>query len=428
MSKFYTEYSKDELESELRLLNEKYDAYKSMKLSLDMSRGKPSSDQVGVTNDMITNLTDCQDFVSENGFDCRNYGVLDGIPEAKKLFAEMLEVPCGNVVVCGNSSLNIMYDMIARAMMFGVPGGEKPWGKYDEIKFLCPVPGYDRHFAVCELMGIRMINIPMTENGPDMDMVEDLVSNDDSVKGIWCVPKYSNPDGITYSDEVVRRFANLKPKASDFRIFWDNAYFVHDLYDETDNLLNLFTEAAKAGNDDIFYIFVSTSKISLPGSGVAAVAASDANIRHIKSLMAYQTIGYDKLNQLRHVKYFNNFDGIKAHMKKHAEFLRPKFDIVLNELTKELAPFGIGQWNRPNGGYFISLNLPENCAKRTYDLVKNAGVTLTKAGATFPYGLDPDDRNLRIAPTYPPNGELKTASEILCLCAKIAAVEKLLNA
>ena len=418
MSKHYIDFTKDELESEIIKLREEYDKYKSMNLKLDMSRGKPGTEQINITQGMLGVISEPADCVTENGFDCRNYGLLDGIPEAKRIFAEMLNVPEKNILVGGNSSLNLMFDTIARMKLF-------TW-KNDNIKFLCPVPGYDRHFAICEALGIEMINVPMLSDGPDMDIVDELVK-DDSVKGIWCVPKYSNPDGITYSDEVVRRFANLKPAAADFRIFWDNAYVVHDLYDIGDSLLNLFDEAVKANNEDIVFMFASTSKISFPGSGVAVMAASDNNIKEIKRIMAFQTIGFDKINQMRHVKYFKNLDGIITHMKKHAEFLRPKFKIVLDTLENELAPYGVGHWVAPNGGYFISLNVPDGCAKRTFGLVKEAGVVLTSAGATFPYGVDPDDRNLRIAPTYPSNEELIQASAILCLCVKIASIEKFLN-
>jgi aspartate/methionine/tyrosine aminotransferase len=424
--KCYCEYKKDELQSEYnRLLNE-YGEYKAKQLNLDMSRGKPNSEQINITQDMLTLLADPADCFTEAGADTRNYGIFDGIPEAKRLFAELLDVPPSNIIVGGNSSLNLMYDTLVRAMLFGVPGGDKPWGKYDKVKFLCPSPGYDRHFAVCDALGIEMVTVPMTAYGPDMDVAEKIASADETVKGIWSIPKYSNPAGITYSDETVRRFAGLKTAAKDFRIMWDNAYAVHDLYETSDTLLNLFTEAKKAGAEDKLYIFTSTSKISFPGAGVAVVAASDANIKDIKNRMTYQTIGHDKINQLRHVKYFKDLDGIKNHMKKHAEFLRPKFDLVLNELKKELKPFGIGKWAAPRGGYFISLDLPDGCAKRTYNLAKEAGVTLTAAGATFPYGIDPRDSNLRIAPTYPSNGELSDAIKILCICAKIAAAEKYL--
>lgn len=418
MAKFYEDYTKAELVSELDNLKVDFEKYKSMNLKLDMSRGKPGSEQINITQGMLKVISEPEDCITENGFDCRNYGLLDGIPEAKRIFMEMLDVPEKNIIVGGNSSLSLMFDNIARMLFFS-------W-KTNKVKFLCPVPGYDRHFAICENFGIEMINVPMTPEGPDMDIVEEFVK-DDSVKGIWCVPKYSNPDGITYSDNVVKRFANLKPAASDFRIFWDNAYAVHDLYDESDSLLNLYTEALKAGNEDLVYIFTSTSKISFPGSGISAVAASDYNINQIKNLMSLQTIGYDKINQMRHVKYFKNFDGFLNHMKKHAEFLRPKFKIVLDSLERELTPYGIGNWVSPRGGYFISLNVPDGCAKRTYELVKDLGVVMTAAGATFPYRKDPNDRNLRIAPTYPSNDELIQASAILCLCVKIATIEKLLK-
>ena len=426
MSKQYKDFTKEELKNELAALNKVYDEYKAKNVSLTMARGIPGTEQVSISQDMLTALKTPEDFFTEEGIDCRNYGILDGIPEAKRLFAELLDIPAQNIIVAGNSSLNLMYDAVARGMLYGVAGSTKPWGKYDKIKFLCPVPGYDRHFAVCQSLGIEMINIPLYSDGPDMDLIEKYVSEDETVKGVWCVPKYSNPDGVTYSDAVVKRFANLKPAATDFRIFWDNAYAVHDLYDTGDELLNLFTEAKAAGNEDIVFIFASTSKISFPGAGIAMIAASDANIKQIKSVMTFQTIGHDKVNQIRHVKYFKNADGILKHMKKHAEFLRPKFNIVLDTLKKELTPYGVGEWVAPRGGDFVSLNLPDGTAKRTFDLTKALGVTITPVGATFPYGKDPRDRNLRIAPTYPSNSNLQQAIDILCLCARIAAVEKFL--
>ena len=427
MLKKYRELSGSELRAELESLMKKYGEYQAMGLKLDMSRGKPGAEQISISQDMLTLLDSYDDCKTADGFDCRNYGLPDGIPEAKGLFSELLGIPAKNIIVCGNSSLNLMFDAVSRAMTFGVPGSPKPWGKYEKIKFLCPVPGYDRHFAICKLFGIEMINIPMDSDGPDMDMIEKLTSGDETVKGVWCVPKYSNPDGVTYSDATVKRFAALKPAAPDFRIFWDNAYCVHDLYGGGDVLLNLFTEAEKYGNSDMVYVFASTSKISFPGAGIAAVCASDANVKSIKEVMGIQTIGHDKINQLRHVKYFKNLQGILDHMAKHAEFLRPKFDIVLQTLANELTPLGVGEWTAPRGGYFISFNLPDGCAKRVYELMKSAGVTMTAAGATFPNNTDPRDRNLRIAPTYPGNGELRQATDILCLCAKIAAAEKSLN-
>nr|MBQ4319389.1 aminotransferase class I/II-fold pyridoxal phosphate-dependent enzyme [Clostridia bacterium] len=424
--KKYTEMSAAELKEEYSALCEKYEELKSKGYKLDMSRGKPGAQQLDITRDMLGILEYPGECIAEDGTDCRNYGVLDGIPEAKRIFGELLGIPAKNVFVGGNSSLCMMYDTIARAMLHGILG-ETPWSKLPEVKFLCPAPGYDRHFAITESMGIKMIPIPMHADGPDMDMIESLVAEDDSIKGIWCVPKYSNPEGITYSDETVRRFAALKPAAKDFRIFWDNAYAVHDLYGDGDKLLNIFDEAPKYGNEDIFYIFASTSKISFPGSGVAILAASDRNLAQIKELMSYQTIGYDKLNQLRHVRYFRDAEGILEHMKRHAEILRPKFDIVLEAFEKELRPRGVADWITPKGGYFVALNTHDGCAKRTYELVSDCGVKLTNVGAAFPYGLDPRDRTLRIAPTNPKNADLVLAVEVLCVCVRMAAAEQLMK-
>jgi aspartate/methionine/tyrosine aminotransferase len=422
----YSQMKKEELSALLTELSAQYEAVKAKGLKLDMSRGKPEASQLSVSKELLKTLSSDEDCYAENGFDCRNYGVLDGIPEAKRLFAEILDVPASNVLVGGASSLNLMYDEIARAMLFGVVGGDTPWGAQGKIKFLCPVPGYDRHFAICELMGIEMINIPMSEDGPDMDMIESLVSEDESIKGIWCVPKYANPNGCVYSDETVRRFAALKPKAKDFRIFWDNAYIVHDLYDYVP-LANLFALAKECGNENLPLIFTSTSKISYAGAGISCMAASEANLAKTKKSMGIQTIGFDKLNQLRHAKYFGSGANVIEHMKKHAEILRPKFEAVLEAFDKELAPIGVAKWSRPLGGYFISLDVTVGSAKRVYELAKGAGVTLTAAGAPFPYGVDPKDENLRIAPSYPPVSELNEAVNVLCLCVKIAAVESLLK-
>jgi len=423
----YAQMTKEQLMDEEKRLKEKYEEYKARGLSLDMSRGKPDTNQLDLSIAMLDILTGKEACLSANGTDYRNYGFTDGTPEAKALFSELLEVPAENIIVMGNSSLSIMYDTMARCMLYGVPGGNGPWCKEEKVKFLCPSPGYDRHFAVCESLGIEMIYVPMTPDGPDMDIVESLVKDDAQIKGIWCVPKYSNPEGITYSDETVRRFARLQCAAPDFRIFWDNAYVVHDLYDDGDVLLNLFEEAARAGQPDIVYLFASTSKISFPGSGVAVMAASERNIKHIKSVLQVQTIGYDKLNMQRHVHFFKNAAGVKEHMKKHAAILRPKFELVLHAFERELAPCGIAEWTKPKGGYFISLNLADGCAARVYALALEAGVTLTAAGAAFPYGKDPRDRNLRIAPTYPTIEELGLAVEVLCVCCRLAAVEKQLH-
>ncbi len=423
----YKNMSKQALEPIFLQLVKDYKEIKAKGLKLDMSRGKPAADQLSLTQDMLTIIGSEADCKSESGLDCRNYGLLDGIPEAKRIFSDLMNIPADNIIVCGNSSLNLMYDAMQRAMHFGVYGGQKPWGQQGEIKFLCPVPGYDRHFAVTELFGIKMINIPMTPDGPDMKMVEELVAHDASIKGIWCVPKYSNPDGYSYSDETVTRLANMYTKADDFRIFWDDAYSVHHLYDEGDQVLNMFEECKKWGTQDRVFVFASTSKISFPGSGVAMIAASDNNIKQFKEIMAIQTIGFDKLNQLRHVKFFGSADGIRAHMKKHADLIRPKFEVIFEAFDRELAPLGIASWTKPRGGYFISLNVMPGCAARVYALAREAGVSLTPAGASFPYGYDPNDTNLRIAPTFPPMNELKQAVEILCLCVKLAAAEKYLD-
>ncbi len=421
----YAEMSKEQLLTEKSVLEAQYAEYKAKGLKLDMSRGKPAPEQLDLSIDMLLHCLD-GDYKASNGIDCRNYGILDGIPEAKKLFEEMLDIGDDEIIVGGNSSLQLMYDTIIRALHFGVYGGDKPWGKCEKVKFLCPVPGYDRHFAICESLGIEMIPVQYKEDGPDMDEVERLVASDEQIKGIWCVPMYSNPTGITYSDEVVRRFAALKPAAKDFRIFWDNAYCVHHLSDDHDSLLNIIDECKKAGNPDMVFQFTSTSKISFPGGGLAVIVASKNNIDFIKNQMTVQTIGFDKLNQLRHCKFFKNYDGIKEHMKKHAAIIQPKFSVVLYVLNKEIAPLGIGKWVSPKGGYFVSFDAMEGCAKRIVSLAAEAGVVMTGAGATYPYGKDPKDSNIRIAPTFPSVDELRQAMEIFCVCVKLASVEKLL--
>lgn len=423
--KKYTEMSETELKEQLAVLTKEYEAAKAKGLKLDMSRGKPSPAQLDVSNEMLDIVNSGTGCVSDSGTDCRNYGTMEGIPEARQLMGEFLRVPKENVFVCGNASLNIMYDCVSSAMLFGIMGST-PWCHLDKVKFLCPVPGYDRHFKITELMGIEMINIPMTENGPDMDMVEKLVSSDSSIKGIWCVPKYSNPQGIVYSDETVKRFAALKPAAKDFRIYWDNAYALHYIYDENIEIPEILSECAKAGNPDLVYEFCSTSKISFAGGGISAIASSEANLKWISKRMNVETISYDKINQLRHVRYFKNGDGLRAHMRKHAEFLRPKFDAVLEILDRELDGLGAGSWMKPMGGYFISFDAVPGCAKAIVNKCKEAGVVLTGAGATYPYGKDPDDSNIRIAPSYPTLEELKQAAELFTLCAKLATVEKLL--
>lgn len=422
----YREMSEEQLKIEKEKLQTAYDAFKARGLSLDMSRGKPGAEQLDISMGMMDVLHSGEELHCQSGIDCRNYGLLSGIPEAKQMLADLLDVSPEEIIIYGNSSLNVMYDSVSRAMTHGVLGS-KPWCQYDKVKFLCPAPGYDRHFAITEYFGIEMIPVPMSENGPDMDMVEKLVSEDALIKGIWCVPKYSNPQGITYSDKTVRRFARLKPAAEDFRIFWDNAYMVHDLYDDGDTLLNIMEECKKAGNPDIVYEFCSTSKISFPGSGVAAVAASKTNIDSIMQQMTIQTIGHDKLNQLRHVRFFKNAQGVREHMKKHADIIRPKFEVVLRWLDKEIAPYGIGAWCSPKGGYFISFDTIPGCAARVVQLCGEAGVVLTGAGATFPYKKDPDNANIRIAPTYPSVEELELAMELFVLCVRLASVEKLLE-
>ena len=425
----YEELSKEELLQLKSDLEAQFEDVKAQNLHLDMSRGKPSTEQLNLSMDMMDVLRSDSDLVCEEGVDCRNYGVLDGIAEAKQLLADMMEVPKDNIVIFGNSSLNIMYDTIARSMTHGVMGST-PWAKLDKVKFLCPVPGYDRHFAITEYFGIEMINVPMTPTGPDMDMVEELVSTDPAIKGIWCVPKYSNPQGITYSDETVHRFAKLNPAAEDFRIFWDNAYGIHYLYDrpesEQPHILNILEECEKAGNPDMVYEFCSTSKITFPGAGVAAMASSEANVADIKAKLQWQTIGPDKINQLRHVRYFKDINGMKEYMKKHAEIIRPKFEAVLETLEKELGELGIASWSKPVGGYFISFNAQKGCAKAIVAKCKEAGLVLTGAGAAYPYGNDPEDSNIRIAPTLPSTEELSIATALFVTCTKLVTVEKLL--
>lgn len=417
--------SKEMLQSRLETLKAEYEAYKAQGLTLDMSRGKPGPEQLDLTVDMLNVLKPEDGFKAVGEIDTRNYGVLDGIPEAKKMFADILGVAPENVIVGGNSSLNMMFDYIAGAYAKGVCGNE-PWQLQGNVKFLCPAPGYDRHFAVTAYFGIQLIAVPMTDKGPDMDVVEELVK-DPLVKGMWCVPMYSNPEGIIYADETVKRIAALKPAAPDFRVMWDNAYCVHHLYDDTqDTLLNLFDEAKKVGNEDMVVMFTSTSKISFPGAGVAALAASPANLQDIKARMTVQTIGHDKLNMLRHVRYFGDAEGIKAHMKRHAAVMRPKFETVLEVLEQRLAGTGVAKWHSPRGGYFVSVDLMEGCAKETHRLLKEAGVTMTGAGATYPYGKDPKDSNLRIAPSYPSPEELRVAMELFCICAEMAAIKTLL--
>ncbi len=424
----YREMSKDELTQQKAELIKQFEDAKGMGLKLDMSRGKPTSAQLDMTMGLMDALNSDSDMMTMDGIDTRNYGLMDGIIEAKHLLADVMSVPAENVIVYGNSSLSIMYDTISRSVTHGVMGST-PWCKLEQVKFLCPVPGYDRHFAITQHFGIEMILIPMTPDGPDMDLVEKYVNEDPAVKGIWCVPKYSNPQGISYSDETIRRFAALKPAAEDFRIYWDNAYAIHHLYeDKQDQILEILSECEKAGNPDMVYEFCSTSKITFSGSGIAAMASSPANLADIKKTLTLQTIGYDKVNQLRHARYFKNVEGMMAHMKKHADILRPKFEAVLSVLDRELGGLGIGEWTRPLGGYFISFDAMEGCAKAIVEKCKEAGVVLTGAGATFPYGKDPKDSNIRIAPTFPTSEEMAAATDIFVLCVKLVSVEKLLQA
>ncbi len=423
----YKNLSKEFLKKELDSLEEELKEYQKMNLHLNMKRGVPCKEQIDLSMGMMNVLNSDSDFKCEDGIDCRTYGVLEGIPECRRLLGEIIELPPENIIIFGNSSLNIMVDCITHAFVKGIMGNT-PWRKLDKVKWLCPVPGYDRHFAICEYFGIEMINIPMDENGPDMDMVEDLVSKDESIKGIWCVPKYSNPSGITYSEEVVRRFIALKPKAKDFRIYWDNAYSVHHLYEhQQDYLIEIIEEARKANNPDIVYKFTSTSKISFPGSGIAALASSPANLEDIRQYMAVQTIGYDKVNQLRHVRFFKDLNGIKAMMKKHAEILRPKFEKVEELLAKNFLDSDLISFNKPLGGYFISLDCEYHVAKEVVEHCKELGVEFTPAGSSFPYHKDPENKNIRLAPSYPSLDELEKAINVLSLVIKYESVKSLLN-
>ena len=423
----YLKCSAQELEQEYASLKKQYEDEKGKGLSLNMARGKPGKAQLDLSLGMLDVINSSSEIVGADGMDCRNYGILKGIDECRQLFAEILGVEKENVMVGGSSSLNMMFDTISCMMTKPIVEGCKPWYEVENRKFLCPVPGYDRHFGITGYYGFEMIPVPMTEDGPDMDMVEELVASDDSIKGIWCVPKYSNPQGITYSDETVRRFAALKPAAKDFRIMWDNAYCIHDVTDTPDELLNIMDACKEAGNEDMPILFCSTSKITFPGAGVAAMAASENNMKVFTERYNFEVISYDKLNMLRHVKYFGNYQGVLDHMKKHKEVLQPKFEIVLNALETELAPTATAQWTKPNGGYFVSVDVLPGTAKRVVQLCKEAGVVLTGAGATYPLGKDPKDSNIRIAPSFPPNSELEQAMEIFCICAKLAACEKLIN-
>ncbi len=427
--KSYLEMTHQELHHEKERVESRFEKAKSKNLSLDMSRGKPGREQLILSQGMMDALSSESVLVDETGTDCRNYGILGGIPEAKRLMGEMSEVTPDEMLIFGNSSLNVMFDTVSRSMTHGVCGNE-PWYNQESVRFLCPVPGYDRHFRITEYFGIDMINVPMSETGPDMDMVEDYVNNDTTIKGIWCVPKYSNPQGYTYSEETVSRFAHLKPAANDFRIYWDNAYSIHHLYDDPalqDYLPEILAECRKAGNPDLVYKFISTSKVSFPGSGIAAVATSPANLADIKRHMRVQTIGHDKLNQLRHVRFFKNIEGMRAHMSKMADIIRPKFELVEDTLEREIGGLGIGTWTKPRGGYFISFDGMEGTAQQIVAMAAEAGVKMTGAGATYPYGIDPMDTNIRIAPTFPEMDELEAAAEIFAICVKLVSLNKLLR-
>ena len=425
--KAYTEMTREELMAEVAELKAAYKNYQRMDLNFDMSRGKPCVEQLDLSMGMMDVLNSESDLTCEDGTDCRNYGVLTGVQEAKVLIGDMMENNPDNIIIYGNSSLNVMYDTVSRAMTHGIMGNT-PWCKLDKVKFLCPVPGYDRHFAILEYFGIEMINVPMSPTGPDMDMVEEMVRSDETIKGIWCVPKYSNPQGYTYSNETVRRLARLKPAASDFRIFWDNAYGIHHLYsDRQDYLIEILAECKRAGNPDLVYKFASTSKITFPGSGIAAIATSPNNMEDIQAQLQKQTIGHDKVNQLRHVRYFGDISGMVKHMKKHAEVIRPKFEMIEDTLEQDLGGLGIGTWTKPIGGYFISFDSLPGCAKRIVKRAQKAGLKMTPAGATYPYGKDPQDSNIRIAPTYPPVDDLRIASQLFTLCVRLVSAEKLLE-
>ena len=421
----YLQLTNDERRAELEALRVQYEKVKDCGLKLDMSRGKPDPTQLNLSMDMLSqNPYDL--IYSRKGTDVRNYGELAGVDEAKELFGQILGVPMQNVIMGGQSSLCLMYDCFIKALVLGVYGGSKPWGQQGHLRFLCPVPGYDRHFRICEEFGVEMISIPMSPSGPDMELVRQYVESDPSVKGIWCVPKYSNPQGYTYSAETVRAFAALKPAADDFRIFWDNAYMVHGFREKDDELLNIFEACKEFGSEDLVYEFMSTSKVTFSGAGVAVFAASEHNVKHLLRQMSVQTIGYDKINQLRHVRYLKSVEGVKAHMRKQADYLRPKFDFTLAALDSGLKAFQIGSWTRPNGGYFISFDGLPGTAARCVQLCADAGVKLTPAGAAFPYGIDPEDKNIRIAPSFPSFADLNTSIEVFCLCQRMAALEALL--
>ena len=423
--KDYLSMSKEQLHSELHNLTQQYQEYKAMNLNLDMSRGKPCTEQLNLSNELLN----IHQYIGENGFDSRNYGMLAGMPEARRFFAELLGLSSmDEVIVAGNSSLSMMYYLIDLGWRMGYPDSPKPWRLEENIKFLCPVPGYDRHFAITEYFGFEMISVPMTPQGPDMDCVERLVREDASIKGIWCIPLYSNPDGYCYSEETVQRLASMATAAPDFKIIWDDAYCVHHLTDTIYTTLNIMDECKKAGFENRPLMLCSTSKITYPGAGVAAIGASKTNIDYILKQMAPMAISFDKMNQMRHVHYLKNKEGVLAHMKKHRAILAPKFNLVKQIFTQRLTPCGeIAHWTNPKGGYFISLYLMNGCAKRTVALCKEAGVVLTNAGSAYPYGIDPEDHHIRIAPSLPTPQELEVASNLLCICVQIATLEQLLR-
>ena len=423
----FSELTKQQLEELYSQTKDKYEQIKAEGMSLNIARGKPAPEQLDLVMPMLDCLSSSDPCNADDGTDCRNYGVFDGLPEMKSIFADILGVKSENVVIFGNSSLNVMFDIISRHFTHGAAGCT-PWSQLEKVKFLCPVPGYDRHFAVTEYFGVEMIPVPMTDEGPDMDLVEKYVSEDETVKGMWCIPVYSNPGGVVYSAQTVSRLAALKPAAKDFRIFWDNAYVIHHLYEEEQGQIpEILSECEKAGNPDLVYEFCSTSKISFPGSGVSAVAASLTNVKEIKARLTFQTIGHDKLNQLRHIRFFKDANGIREFMMEHAKLLRPKFEATLEILERELGGLEIATWTKPKGGYFVSFDSMDGCAKRIVGLCKEAGMTLTGAGATFPYKKDPQDRNIRIAPSFPTVSEITKAMELFCVCVKLATLEKLLE-
>ena len=422
----YSELSKEQLLNELKKERQRYNYYQSKKFSYDMTRGKPAPEQLELSNEMLEKEY-VGDFITEDGFDCRNYGLLDGLPEAKKLMGEILDADPSRVIVCGNSSLNIMHNIMTRFMLFGVDNNSTPWSKLEKVKFICPVPGYDRHFTICESFGIEMIPVYLNEDGPDMDLIEKFVAEDDSIKGMWCMPRYSNPDGCTYSDETIKRIASMKCKAEDFRVFCDDAYAIHFLGDGPETILNLIDECEKSGNEDRAFVFCSTSKVTFAGGGISAVASSKRNIEVYSKYLFTQTIGFDKINQLRHVKFLKNYEGLINHMKLHANILKPKFDVVLNCLEEELQGLDILCWSKPKGGYFISIDTLDGLADKVVALAKDCGVLLTPAGSTFPYKKDPRNRNIRIAPSYPSISDLAEAVKVLCVCIKICSLEYYYN-